>query len=90
MRAGSAAHCPPQPRPSPWHPPSAVRNFTIALAFHQLLEGIGLGSFIAIASFSMLKGEPRLKQALLHEHCFPYRCALAELLLHSLPALQAC
>lgn len=33
-----------------------VRNIMIALCFHQLLEGIGLGAILSIANFSMLKG----------------------------------
>lgn len=33
-----------------------VRNVMIALCFHQLLEGIGLGAFISVANFGLLKG----------------------------------
>lgn len=48
----------PAASPPPFAPhPAAVRNFTIALAFHQVLEGVGLGAFISAADFSLLKGE---------------------------------
>ena len=39
----------------PLHAPAQVRALTIALAFHQMVEGFSLGTLVLEASFSMLK-----------------------------------
>ena len=40
-----------------------ARNIYIALCFHELLEGVGLGTFIAMANYPLWKGECGCLQA---------------------------